>query len=201
MMNRRVRVALALAEKEPRRAVEQMQRIEIETERLDELIGQLLSVPDTQTEMEDSIDLVGLLQVLCADAHFEAQTVDKRIDFNTALDEAILRTHGDLLSKAIENVIRNAMHYTASGSTVRVKLFELENVWLIEVEDAGPGIPDEDLERIFQPFYRIDEARQRETGGFGLGLSIARRAVEQHGGSIFAANTGQGLQVSISLPA
>ena len=197
----RLRVALALAEREPQRVAEQLQRIEMETERLDELIGQLLSVPDTQIDMEDSLDLVGLLQQLCADADYEAQNADRRIEFASHLDEVIVRTHGDLLKKALENIIRNAMHYTPTGTAVGVSLGANNGSWLITVDDTGPGIPDADLERIFQPFYRIDEARQRETGGYGLGLSIARRAVEQHGGSIVAENREQGLRVTIRLPA
>ena len=63
----------------------------------------------------------------------------------------------------------------------------------------GPGIPDNALERIFEPFYRVDDARQRETGGYGLGLSIASNSIKQHGGSIAAQNTGSGLRVVITL--
>jgi two-component system sensor histidine kinase CpxA len=71
---------------------------------------------------------------------------------------------------------------------------------LITIDDCGAGIPEPDLQRIFEPFYRVDTARQRETGGFGLGLSIARRAIDQHGGSINATNRHPGLRVTIQLP-
>ncbi|MEP5765427.1 MAG: ATP-binding protein [Halieaceae bacterium] len=197
----RMRVALALAEKEPARSVEQLQRIELETERLDGLIGQLLSLPDAQADMEDSIDLVSLLQQLCEDANFEAQAQNKQVGFHSELDEAVVRSHGDLLKKALENVIRNAIHYTGIATRVSVTLEQQNSALQIMVEDHGPGVPEDDLEKIFTPFYRIDEARQRETGGFGLGLSITRRAIEQHGGSAHAENFDQGLRVIITLPA
>ena len=102
----RLRVALALAEREPQGNAEQLQRIETETGRLDELIGQLLSVPDNHTEMEDSIDVVGLLHELCADAGYEAQTECKLVEFESMLDEAVVCSHGDLLKRALENIIR-----------------------------------------------------------------------------------------------
>jgi two-component system sensor histidine kinase CpxA len=108
-----------------------------------------------------------------------------------------------LLKRALENVIRNAVHYTASATDVDVDLSESPGGWEITVEDQGPGVPEDQVEKIFEPFYRIDEARQRETGGFGLGLSIARRAVEQHGGTIRAHNrrsSSGGLSVVITIP-
>ena len=182
----RMRVALALAEKEPSRTAEQLHRIELETERLDTLIEQLLTAPDTRTHMEDSIDLVALLREVCDDAGFEAQAQNKRLQLACAAADAVVRSHADLLKKAFENVIRNAVHYTLPGTCVRVRLTRQGTNWLVCIEDQGPGVPDDQLEKIFEPFYRIDEARQRETGGFGLGLSIARRAIEQHGGTICA---------------
>jgi len=196
----RLRVALALAERDPENSAEQLRRMELETQRLDELIGQLLSVPDRPTDMEDSLDVVGLLEQLCADAGFEWQDEDKHIAFDTRLEEAVVRTHGDLLKRALENVIRNAMQYTHAGTTVLVQLATEPAGYAVTVEDEGPGVPERDLKRVFEPFYRIDEARRRETGGFGLGLSIAQRAIQQHRGTILAQNTGRGLRIRISLP-
>ena len=206
----RMRVALALAERDPSRSAEQLRRIEIESERLDVLIQQLLSAPETRADMEDSLDLVALLKQVCEDAEFEARAEGKGLQLDCPVTEAVVKSHGDLLKKALENVIRNAVHYTRKDTDVSVALSEHPNGWRISVEDHGPGVPDEQLEKIFDPFYRIDEARQRETGGFGLGLSIARRAIEQHGGTISAqtryaasaqtAGNLLGLRVSISLP-
>jgi two-component system sensor histidine kinase CpxA len=196
----RLRVALALAEEDPSRVVELLKRIDHETERLDELIGQLLAVPDAAIELEDSLDLVALLRELCSDAGFESQQHDKQIQFSSDLAEAIVSSHSDLLKKAFENVIRNAVQYSPTGSVVDVSITNTADSCLITIDDSGPGIPEPDLQRVFEPFYRVDTARQRETGGFGLGLSIARRAIDQHGGTIAATNRGPGLRVTIQLP-
>ena len=151
--------------------------------------------------MEDSLDLVSLLREVCEDAAFEAKAEGKTLAFATLLEEAVLRSHGELLKHAFENVIRNAVRYTPAHTTVDVTLSRTDEVYRVTVEDCGPGVPKQELENIFEPFYRIDEARQRETGGFGLGLSIARRAIEQHGGKIAATNgDGGGLAVTVTLP-
>ena len=196
----RLRVALALAEKQPENLAEQLRRIERETERLDELIGQLLAVPEGKINLEDSLDLVMLLQELSDDANFEAQQENKSILYRTALDEAVVKTRGDLLKKALENVIRNALSYTNPGTSVLIELDKTTEFFVVSVTDQGPGIPESALDKIFEPFYRVDDARQRETGGYGLGLSIASRSIKQHNGSIRAENTGTGLMVHISLP-
>lgn len=201
----RMRVALALAEKDPARGSEQLARIERETELLDDLIGQLLHSQGAGETMQDSFDLVAMLQQICEDAAFEARAQSRELVFSSAVDEAILRSQGDLLKRALENVIRNAVRHTAPDTSVRVRLEVTDDLFRVTVEDSGPGVPDPELERIFEPFYRVDEARQRETGGFGLGLSIARRAIEHHGGTILAENRrtdeGGGLRISIQLPA
>ena len=197
----RLRVALALAERDPGTSAEQLRRIDRETERLDELIGQLLVIPDAPLELHDSVDLVGLLRELVEDAGFEAGEQHKSIALVTRLSEAVVPTHGDLLKKAFENVIRNALAHTPRQEQVAVELRSTDGNYAIEVIDRGPGIPTDALERVFEPFFRLDESRQRDTGGYGLGLSIAKRAVAQHGGEISARNTSQGLCVTITLPA
>lgn len=197
----RLRVAIALAEREPDNSAAHLQRMERETERLEELIAQLLVVPGARIPLDDSLDLVGLLKELVDDANFEARGSDKSVVLLTSLGEAVVKTHSDLLKKALENVIRNALHYTAVDTRVEVTVTGSPGQYQITVDDHGPGIPAEELERIFEPFYRVDEARQRDTGGFGLGLAISKRAVAQHNGQIDASNTGSGLRISIDLPA
>jgi two-component system sensor histidine kinase CpxA len=201
----RLRVALALAERDPDSVSQQLARIEHETERLDELIAQLLQLPEYELELEDSVDLVGLMAELCADAHFEARAQNKLVQFQCELAEAVLRTKGDLLKKAIENVIRNAVHYTPENSAVKVSLDSDSGHFNIRVCDQGEGAPESMLDKLFEPFFRVDEARTRATGGYGLGLSIAKQAVLKHKGSIQAFNLGsggkQGLCIEIKLPA
>src|SRR5262249_33549007 len=106
-----------------------------------------------------------------------------------------------LLHSAVENVVRNATRYTADGSTVKVRAERSGSDALIRVSDCGPGVPDSELDRIFRPFYRIDDSRGRSTGGVGLGLAITEQAVRLHGGSVEAYNLPEGgLLVEIRIP-
>jgi two-component system sensor histidine kinase CpxA len=105
-----------------------------------------------------------------------------------------------LLRRAIENVVRNAVQYTANETEVEVKLACADQA-VITVRDHGPGVPAETLDKLFRPFYRVDEARDRNSGGTGLGLAIAERAIRLHGGMVTAANAlGDGLILTITLP-
>jgi two-component system sensor histidine kinase CpxA len=111
------------------------------------------------------------------------------------------------LHSAIENVVRNAIRYSREGTTVEIELQRTERTEgpnaeaLVSVTDCGPGVPPDSLEKLFQPFYRLDDARGRLTGGVGLGLAITERAVRFHGGSVVAHNRSEGgLLVEIRLP-
>lgn len=197
----RLRVALALAMDTPDQQQDYLCRMERETERLEELIGQLLASQTQNLVLDTHIDLVSLLQQLCADASFEGSTEDKSAYLDTGLEEALVDSHGDLLQKGFDNILRNAVRHTAPGSRVRVSLARSGEGWRVAVEDRGPGVPEAELSRIFDEFYRLDRARSREGGGHGLGLSIARRAILQHGGELRAENTGEGLRLVAVLPA
>jgi two-component system, OmpR family, sensor histidine kinase CpxA len=109
------------------------------------------------------------------------------------------------LHSAIENVVRNAARYTKEGTDVQIRLESAQGQngqeAVIRVTDSGPGVPEEALEKLFRPFYRIDDARGRQTGGVGLGLAITERAVRLHGGTVKAANRPEGgLMIEIRLP-
>ncbi|HYX53982.1 MAG TPA: ATP-binding protein, partial [Candidatus Limnocylindrales bacterium] len=106
----------------------------------------------------------------------------------------------ELLRSAVENVIRNAVRYTPQGSAVEVALQWRLDTAVLTVRDHGPGVPQAELGHIFEPFYRVSEARERTSGGVGLGLSIAERTVKLHGGSIRAENAPDGLLVTLELP-
>lgn len=196
----RMKIALALAQERPGQSATQLQRIDRETQRLEELIGQLLTAQAADRPLDEHIDLVGLLRELCADADFEARAADRRVTLEHVPEQALVSTSGDLLHKTFENLLRNAVHYSPEGGRVQVALAQRGEYFEVSVSDDGPGIPEEELERVFDAFYRVDTARSRGTGGHGLGLSIARRAVEQHGGRIRAENRHPGLCVTVLLP-
>ena len=196
----RQRIALALAQENPGNAASYLQRIEQETERLEALIGQLLASQAGEVQLDVHIDLVPLLQQLCSDADFEGAAENKRCVLTFDVSEAIVASSGDLLRKSFENILRNALQHTPPDTDVRVELTRSAEVFEIRVTDYGSGVPENELDNIFEAFYRTDTARTRDTGGYGLGLSIARRAIMRHGGSIMAKNAAHGLEVTITLP-
>lgn len=197
----RLQLALALAEKNTEKQSDYLQRVSAEALNLDELINQLLNFPNHEPSMNAHIDLVPLLETLCEEADFEGAKEGKQTRLHCDIGEAVLTSSNDTLYKAIGNVIRNAIKYTASDSTVDVTLARsADNHYRITVSDCGPGISEQELDKIFNAFYRVDTARTRKTGGYGLGLTIAKRAIEQHGGRIAAHNTRNGLCVEIDLP-
>jgi two-component system, OmpR family, sensor histidine kinase CpxA len=181
--------------------------IERDTGRLNEMIGRLLTLArlDMTTaspEMRQT-DLKALLADIVADAQREARERDCRVELVCDGDCAI-EGNPDLLRSATENVIRNAIRYTAHGSAVEVHLEcghgEGRKDAVIRVTDRGPGVPAAELSNIFRPFYRLADARDRESGGTGLGLAIAERVARVHGGKIQAENRpGGGLQVVLTL--
>ena len=184
-------------------------RLETEADRLNRMIGDLLTLsrlesgrPGSRTE---SVDLGGLVAEIADDARFEAGA--RRCDVRLICPALVLATcEPGSLRSAVENVVRNAVRHTGEGTSVEITVERRADAGspeaVIEVRDHGPGLPEDQLERIFEPFYRVDDARARDSGGTGLGLAIAKRAVTQHGGRIqAAAAAGGGLLVTIRLPA
>ena len=196
----RLRIALALAQEDTNKSADYLQRIEQETERLEELIGQLLSSQASRLDPDCHIDLVPLLHQLCKDANFEGQPVGKQVRFECELEQAVIASSGDLLHKSFENILRNALTHTPEHSRVTLGLTAAGDSYCVQITDQGPGVPESELARIFDEFYRVDTARTRQSGGYGLGLAIARRAIVQHGGRLQAENTGSGLAVTVVLP-
>lgn len=179
-------------------------RIEREIERMDGLIGELLALARLEAGSaplrRDPVDLAELLRDVCDDASFEAAASDRTVELKVDGPAWLLGDAG-LLQSAFDNVIRNAMRHTPRGTTVVVNLSVRGGHAAVAVTDQGPGIPEPDLERIFEPFVRLSAARERETGGHGLGLAIAYRALRLHGGDISAINAEpRGLCVTIRLP-
>ena len=105
-----------------------------------------------------------------------------------------------LLARAVANLVRNALRYAGDAGPITVSAEGQNGRILLAVSDCGPGIPEEALAQIFDPFFRLDTARSRETGGFGLGLAIVKTCVQACGGSVGARNRQpSGLQVEITL--
>jgi two-component system sensor histidine kinase CpxA len=182
-------------------------RIEQETERLNGMISNLLTLSkiDAGESLADKmIDVAEMLRKIVADTDFEARDHNCRVALHGAQDCITIGSY-DLLRSAVENVIRNAIRYTAQQTEVEVRLrFDTSGAaseGTISVRDHGPGVPESSLEELFRPFFRLDESRERSTGGVGLGLAIAQRAVKLHSGEIKAQNcAGGGLEVIISFP-
>jgi two-component system sensor histidine kinase CpxA len=206
----RLSVALELAreDSDPATAAH-LDRIERETERLNQLIGQLLSLSSMEAleKVENFVPLSlnRLIERMIPDAQYEAQQRQCSLDFH-AEDECTIAGNQELLYRAIENVVRNAIRFTENGSEVEIRLKAATSNGArqaeIEVSDRGPGIPESHRYAIFTPFYRVDDARSPDTGGFGVGLAIAERAVRLHHGEIRAmSRPGGGATIRITLPA
>ncbi len=180
-----------------------LDRIEKEAERLNGLVGELLQV--TRAEGDESrmrhepVALGELLRNVVEDARLEAEQRGCRVEWGERRDITI-SADPELIRRCVENVVRNAVRFTDPGTAVVVSLAQRTGQARIEVRDHGPGVPPESLGRIFDPFYRVDTHRDRSSGGAGLGLAIARRAVELHHGTIAASNANPGLRVEIVLP-
>jgi len=106
----------------------------------------------------------------------------------------------ELLRRAVENVLRNGIRYTPDHSTIDVSVSENTHTAIITIRDYGPGVPEQALSQIFDPFFRVEEARNAMGGGSGLGLSIAKQAMQAHHGAITAENASPGLRVHITIP-
>jgi two-component system sensor histidine kinase CpxA len=200
----RLTVALELARKNTSgKGVGALDRIEMESERVNKLVGQLLALTRLESGAErvppETVALEELVQQVIDDANYEAKPLNKEVKA-TQLDACRVRGSGELLRSGIENVVRNAIRYTAEGSAIEVSLACKLDTALLTVRDFGPGVPEAELSHIFEPFYRVSEARERSSGGVGLGLSIAERTVKLHGGNIRAANVQDGLLITIELP-
>jgi two-component system sensor histidine kinase CpxA len=201
-----------------------LERIERESARLNDLIGQLLTLTRLETAATEtrrqSVDLAQLVAEVAGDADFEARGQNREVRVTNS-EECAALGHAELLRRAIENVARNAVRYTGEGTTVEIALRRERastpasgssnekahspradgEQAVISVRDHGPGVPEAALEKLFDPFYRVGDARDRQSGGVGLGLSIAARAAAFHGGSIAAFNApGGGLLIEIRLP-
>ncbi|HSB97645.1 MAG TPA: ATP-binding protein [Spongiibacteraceae bacterium] len=199
----RLQIAIGLAQQNPHNIHETLDRIESESLRLQSMLENMLTLAHmemgAQLLPKEEIDIAQLLADIARDACFEARARGGDLLFVGA-GPHIMAVHAELLHRAFENVIRNAVKYTGAGTCVEVLIECIGAQLLVVVTDRGPGVAADALAKIFEPFFRVPE-QERSMQGFGLGLAIARSAIEFHGGTIVAANRlDNGLIVSISLP-
>jgi two-component system sensor histidine kinase CpxA len=206
----RLGVALELAREKSDGEIEgELNRIGLEAERLNDLIRQLLNLVRMEDRGErtttELVDLEQLLREVVSDADFEARAHARSVRIIASVPCSLNGSRMALRS-AIENIVRNAVRYTAPASQVEIALHcdrdgKDGGSAVVTVRDHGTGVPEESLGDLFRPFYRVDDSRERRTGGAGLGLAIAERAVRMHGGEMKASNAdGGGLMVELRIP-
>src|SRR4030095_2353561 len=183
-------------------------RIERESDSLNEMISQLLALTrlesGTDGRKRAEGDLTALVREVADDADFEARSQNRSVQV-VSTEQCSINGVEELLRSAVENVVRNAVRFTREGTAVEVALRKQngagDNFAIISVRDRGNGVPDEALDKIFRPFYRTEDARDRQSGGgTGLGLAITERGVRMHGGTVQASNAPDGgLSVELKL--
>ena len=196
----RLRMANALAIRKQGESQE-LERIDTEAQRLEQMISELLTLSRMQVDSHITREiqpLSSLWEEILKDAEFEAEQMNKNLTFSAIPDRSI-SGNPKLLMSALDNIIRNAIYY--GKDKVDVQMNVKQDQLTIQVNDNGDGVPEAELESIFRPFYRVSTARDRNSGGTGLGLTITESAIRQHSGTITASRSSLGgLQVEITLP-
>lgn len=209
----RLQIATELARMDATESVvEYLDRIELETERINDLIADILLLAKLEVERHPelwlAIDLVQVIDQIVHDAHFEQQT--QSIEFTPSKNQCWVIADKKLLSSAFENLIRNALLHTFPGTKVEISIKTFDREFAIVIRDHGPGVPEEHIENLTQPFYRAENARERvaqnikqqRSGGrgYGLGMAIAHRIIRSFGGQMEIKNHHKGgLEISCYL--
>ena len=180
-----------------------LDRIKHESNRLTSLVGELIQMTraegDPAERINEPLDLSNVVDQVVAEAEIEAEA--RQVHLSRSW-QGTHRVMGDgvLLARALDNIVRNAIRHTAAGTSVEVGIADREGQAVVSVRDQGPGVPEEMLTSIFKPFFRVESDRGRDSGGIGLGLAIAQRAIFLHQGEISARNAEPGLVVEMRLP-
>jgi len=199
----RIRLRFGLLEKQGKMVTEDLIKIDQELARLESLIDQVLTLArldaDSHYEKSDYIDLPGLLESICHQVALEAEMKGGSVDYQAPGVSAVQPVNSELMRRAFENILRNAVSHSPEGEVVEVSARCEHDEISVRIRDRGPGVGEAELEMMFAPFVRLESSRPR--GGYGLGLAIARRSIEHHGGRIAARNHPEGgLEVIIRLP-
>lgn len=180
-----------------------LDRVERDVDRITSLVSDIVEITfvegDPALQGAEIVRLAEILDAVMQDCSLEAQLRGCSLEMDGRSEGEVMGNR-ELLRRAIENVVRNGIRYSPEKSIVTISVRENGHDAIIAVRDYGPGVPADTLTRIFDPFYRVEEARNSNGGGSGLGLSIAKRAIELHHGSIGALNVSPGLRVEITIP-
>jgi len=203
----RLNMALGLARRDAEDyAPKQFERMQREIDNISHLIRGLLtlaSLDATATKiLDEPVSLNEVIAGVLADITYESPDRASDLIFRQSASEAVVLGDKALLGRAIENVLRNAVFYTTKGAAIEIRSeSSIGGRVRMTIQDHGPGVPSEALPHLFDPFYRVDDARTRQTGGTGIGLAICRRAIELHHGTVWAENLDpHGLAVVMDLP-
>ena len=201
----RVKLSLGLLEQQQQKMTPQnLSKIMRELDRLDELINQVLTIAQLDNvpthHLDDYVELRGLLSSIVdsIDIELREKSCSATIQTVDTQDELVMQGNQELLYRAFENIIRNALKFSPDNSQIDIEIFTRDTQVHIQVTDNGPGIPANEIDNIFTPFYRLDAARH--TKGFGLGLTICKQAIEYNKGEVSAHNGEKGLIVEVSFP-
>ncbi|CAI0693724.1 Sensor protein CpxA [Serratia ficaria] len=199
----RLQLAIGLARQNAGNVENSLQRIEHESGRLDKMIGELLALSRAEHSRlpdEEYFDLYGLVDAVVSDARYEAQVPGVEIVLQANSDvEYTVKGNAELMRRAVDNIVRNALRFSGQGQRVTVALSRVDQLFQIEVSDQGPGVEESKLSSIFDPFVRVKSAQSGK--GYGLGLAITRKVVLAHGGQVEARNgEKEGLIITLRIP-
>jgi signal transduction histidine kinase len=198
----RLKFAIKLARTSPD-SKSALDRIERDVDRIASLVADIVQITFIEDnpvlQATENVRVADIIDEIVRDCALEAQFRGCTLDVSGHIDGQVLG-NPELLRRAIENVLRNGIRYSPEQSTVDLSFAEDSGNAVITIRDYGPGVPESALKRIFDPFFRVEEARDTNSGGSGLGLSIAKRAVQLHHGTITAENASPGLRVRVAIP-
>jgi two-component system OmpR family sensor kinase len=202
----RLQLAIALARQSPEKAMDSLQRVGREADKLEDMVGQLLSLSKLEsgaTTTDEYFFVSEIAGIVVEDARFEAQEKGVAVEILAHPEhrgrEALVVGSGKLVSRAIENIVRNALRFSRRGDVVTIEIESNEGGTTLYIKDQGPGVKDDQLASLFEPFVQVGIEHGQ---GYGLGLAITKRAIIAHGGAIRAANGDEaGLTITVWLPA
>jgi two-component system sensor histidine kinase SenX3 len=196
--------AISQAKDDPAAMERFASRIKSEAKRLEDLVREIINLSRLQGEdpLTDPhpIEMGEVVDQAIAQAETNAESRQIHVERSDQIEAWVLGDREQLIM-AVHNLVENAINYSPEGTRVSVELKVMSGLVEVDVVDQGIGIKEEDLERIFERFYRVDPARSRETGGTGLGLSIVKHVALNHGGEVKVwSKVGVGSTFALRLP-